>query len=48
MPLQNCVLPTGEIVAHPVRGLLTASAAAFTAPTGRSKLRHTHSPMICA
>lgn len=45
MPLQNRVLPTGEIVAHPARGTLTGNRGILHAADrtlGRARWRHPH------
>lgn len=45
MPLQNRVLPTGEIVAHPARGLLTGNRGILHGPDGRlgtARWKHPH------
>lgn len=45
MPRQNRVLPTGEIIAHPGRGLLTGNRGILHGPDGRlgvARWRHPH------
>lgn len=49
-PLQNRVLPTGEIVAHPARGMFTGNRGILPFEDGRlgtSRWKHTHW-IICA
>jgi hypothetical protein len=50
MPLQNRVLPTGEMVAHPARGTLTGIRGILHGAgrtLGRARWRHPHW-IVCA